>query len=275
MDLQGSSVCLTALKYIGDIKTDYDNILTIIEKSDGKPSDLIDDLDDIEKEIRRIDATVSILPNVLKAVRNMFNNELSNLRDTRRILLEKITVGESKNRQMNTSAILYNEDQMLKDIYISYENEKEPCIWNICTDEIINASEYSVYNIIKRFHSEGNLMDSLSIIFDQEWNQCFEATNALKSSTLSFSQMITDGEFIKTLSQDDDEAIQAKRAAYYTIGNSCAYELIRKQRSIVQMFRIMIDLTNNCDIYVKAVDSYTSITLESLLDGYAGYEFGV
>lgn len=275
MDLQGSSVCLTALKYIGDIRESYTTIMNYIPDNTMPPSDLIDRLDDIANEMKKIDATVSVLPNVLNAVRNMFNNEFRLLTDKRRALMEQIAVRKMQNTQMNTNSILYNEECLLKDIYFSYDNMKSPGLRNLCSDEVIEPSDYSVYNLVKKFQNEGNIMETLSETFSTEWDRISATVDSVKSSVLSFRTMMNDGEFMRTLSQDDAEANQAKKAAVNTIVSMKAYELVENQRKITQMFQTILDLDSNYEIYQKAVDSYTSITLESLLDGDAGYEFGV
>lgn len=275
MDLQGSSVCLTALKYIGDIRESYTTIMNYIPDNTMPPSDLIDRLDDIANEMKKIDATVSVLPNVLNAVRNMFNNEFRLLTDKRRALMEQIAVRKMQNTQMNTNSILYNEECPLKDIYFSYDNMKSPGLRNLCSDEVIEPSDYSVYNLVKKFQNEGNIMETLSETFSTEWDRISATVDSVKSSVLSFRTMMNDGEFMRTLSQDDAEANQAKKAAVNTIVSMKAYELVENQRKVTQMFQTILDLDSNYEIYQKAVDSYTSITLESLLDGDAGYEFGV
>ena len=241
MDLQGSSVCLTALKYIGDIRESYTTIMNYIPGNTMPPSDLIDRLDDIANEMKKIDATVSVLPNVLNAVRNMFNNEFRLLTDKRRALMEQIAARKMQNTQMNTNSILYNEECPLKDIYFSYDNMKSPGLRNLCSDEVIEPSDYSVYNLVKKFQNEGNIMETLSETFNTEWDRISATVGSVKSSVLSFRTMMNDGEFMRTLSQDDAEANQAKKAAINTIVSMKAYELVENQRQITQMFQTILD----------------------------------
>ena len=259
---------LTLISYIDDILSSVNTSIEIINSSKS-PSGLVDSLDDLSKHVKRIDSTVSIMPEVLMSLTNEYDVVFGVFEDLRNAMIVKVNERKASDVQMNNTSSLFSDEIMLKDIYITMNNDTLSNIINIKSDELIDPKYYSCHSIVNKMESEKMLLKNILNNIKISFSSFTVAINELKQNMLEIRSLLSDPGFINELCQNDSEGSYKDLSSKF---NSSTYRIINMKECIKKAFQIYLDLDNNYKIYQKAVDMYTSMVLESMFSMSVPYE---
>ena len=236
-----------------------------------KPSVLFNNIDDIEKIVRQIEFNVIIMDQVSKALVNDFRTSVSELKERRRILLEKIAERKATGVQMNTNGNFFSEDNLLSEIALELSNES-PTWRNIKVDHIIHPHEYSTLSIVNNLDLLGDVLEELDDIVVNGFETMIHL-DRIKSYLLEIKSKLSDTEFISTMTSDiwTDDCVAERNWLVNRL--DVVTTVIDTDNMIKTLFRTFVALYNNFNIYENAVDSYVSLALECFFNKDTYYEF--
>lgn len=262
---------VSLIKYIDDILASFSTIKELF--SVDKSSDLIDRIDDILKLVKEIDASLAVIPGSVNQLKMLYSQELNGYETVRNNLIEKINIRKAKNIQMNTMSTVHDMEIPLKEIYISYDNDMACDTKNICSDDIIDAGQYTCLNVVKMMEKEGKLLLDLKEVYTTVLNMLLNVVDLLKKYVLEFRTDVNDSSKLVALSYDNEESLDVRTNFQNKLISSESYAIYSYKAQIMKMFRVYLDIVNNYKLYDRAVSQYTSLALECFFNADSYYEF--
>lgn len=227
-----------------------------------------DDISELRDLMEKIQMTINTLTNVFmprlsEGYRIVYPGFIS-LRDA---LITRIHDADSRGIHPNINVTHYDEENLISEVTQRCENSIfGHVIGSMHMDQIIDVDQYSNVALVKRLEREDGLYQD---IMERSLNSIGKA----KLELLSLDKRIYDiFEFLN--SAESSCVYDAERTPVVTerisINTGCS--LTQGKREIKFAFTILAEIYHNLTIYRKAVDSYTSVVMESAFGDQYDFE---
>lgn len=229
-----------------------------------KPSQLIDQLDDIKKLIEKINASIRITDVTLQALYQEYNSYYVMLGEMRLQLSSKVEHRNSLEVQPNTMGSLYNEERLLVDICINKDVTIDCSVNQIYMDVIYDISKYSYLSIVNKMMSELSLAKDIYDITSCEFTKGASCISSLVATIYAFKEYVTSGTNIDLMCEDDPEAYAFIKKMLQNL--TIEAQVSQFKKAVTKLFQVYNSIKSNYEIYVQAVSGYTSLVLESFFN---------
>ena len=232
-------------------------------------------LSHMEEHVKKADQLVMLIQSELQFFTKYclsLNNSLITLRND---LLAKIASRYATQVQMNTSAELYDEANLITKIELVVQpvESKSKIVSGVSMTQLTDVKDYSVLSIVKQFESEINLLLNIKNMVHID---CCEMTThfmQVRGHISEIKKICTDNDTVTCICGEDmydgDKCLGTIQS---NIMNSLVF-VSEYKHAIMKIFQLYQELIHNYDVYMKAIDTYTSFTLECFFDPDANYEF--
>lgn len=239
------------------------------------PMDIFNKIEDIQKITPQLDAVVSKIEHCIRMVKVESKNLLSQIRQQHTAMMSSISERENMEVPVNTSDILYDENQLMKDIVIGGGFHQETMdtitIRNILVDELVDPKDYSIVAITNRISMFSTIIDVMSGVITREYMNNTNLIKTVKIKLLDLREIINSGDCMDALaSQTWDSTNRGFRSrisdAFY---KSDIFISLRKD--YINLFQVLNAMIDDMIIFQKAVGYYTSIATESFFNANSVY----
>lgn len=226
-----------------------------------------DDISELRDIMEKIQMTISTLMSIfVPRLSEKYRIVYPGLISMRGTLIASIQNADSRNIHPNTNVTHYDEENLISEITQECENSLfGHVIGSMHMDQIIEPNQYSNVALVKRLTSEGGLYQDIMV-------RTLNSIGKMKSHLGSMSKSIHDvSEFLDSSESSCLYEAERTSASYERLAISGSY-LGRIIREMKFAFTILSELYHNLTVYKKAVDSYTSVVMESAFGDQYNFE---
>lgn len=233
-----------------------------------KPSDIIENMGELEKKIDKIQKTVSVMMMEASSLKTFYKNSLTMIFDLKMQMQNKILERKSTDVQMNFTSSVYEEGNYITDFIISNYIMSSGEVSDIQMDTIIDPKDYSTLSLVNRMNSDDDVLSFIGNttveFFDELYNKLVDINRYIFTILGDFHNT----EFIENLCMDESNAV----GKYIDISGLSLIYITSCKEKVSKIFNIYMELRHNYEIYQKAVDKYVSLALECFFNDYSTYE---
>lgn len=249
------------LNEIIEIKDSCSNILFSV----SRPSDFIEKIDDIEKNIKRIESIMMFIPSLLERLQKQYITDIMNICNLKKSLIETVEQAENKNESLVSNNINFNidNDMIISEITICKNNDYDKNVDNICIDTIIDAKEYTLISIIQRLKtSDDMILNEIIELFKLTTSKLNDIVKTQLREIIDLKELLHDGQTISDLNNDNNGVYENIRK--YILAFNAPLQIIRDHYK--KLFQTYVSINNNYLIYKQVVKSFNTMALESVFD---------
>ena len=241
------------------------------------PMDVFNMLEDIQKIAPQLDGVASKIESVLRRSKEETDFLLNQIRQQYTVMMSKISERENMEVPVNTSCILYNEDQLMKDIVIGREFQFEGTldsmnIRDILIDEIVDPKDYSIVSIINRISMFSTIIDAMIHVVTKEYLHSADIIKSLKNSLLDLREIINSGDCMDALAchvwNDINKGFKARIIDAFRKSD----HIFSIRKDYIHQFQVLNAMNDNMEIFQRAVGIYGNTVTESFFNPDSVYQ---
>ena len=232
------------------------------------PSEILSLSDKFLRTLRSVDGSLSVMKVTQQQMEDDYKQNLTRYRALRNTYMDRINARKSTDVQMNTTAEIYDKDQLFQEITF---------IEGRCFPEVVELSkpeEYSVLSIIEKMKKD----EPNRLIQVEEMNKCLfdkmeETIELCRNGIINFRRLLSSPRFVQEMSTDINNS---QCVSYVTLLQRSMFDIINRldslRRTTTDVFQTYLAMENNYKLYEKATNSLISVTLESAFNRTSNYE---
>lgn len=213
-----------------------------------------------------VDGCISSLNVLIPQMEICYRDSLTRYRALQNTLISRYNEREDTEIQMNTLSEFYDGENLIKDIVMSNDT------FVITTSDVSSPDQYSVLNLYKRMEKDSGIFDSIEKVNYEMFRGINSKMRSLLSAVISMKKLIKSYKFTQAMTSNITTPECAKYISIIYGSLRATMQLLGSMKdSIVMQFQTYIALERNYAIYKRAIDTATTITLESVFNSHDVY----
>lgn len=239
------------------------------------PMDIFNKIENIQKIAPQLDAIISKIEHRIRMAIAESENLLNQIRQQHTAMMSSISERENMDVPVNTSDILYDKNQLMKDIVIREGFQQETMdtitIRNILIDEIVDPKDYSIVAIINRISMFNTIIDVMSGVVNREYMHIVDLIKTVKIKLLDLREIINSGDCMDALASQTWDSTNRGYKLRISDAFSKSDVFISLRKDYINLFQVLNAMNDDMIIFQKAVGHYTNIATESFFNANSVY----
>ena len=256
MNVNLDDVAISLINHMNNM-IEYGKEYESIIESANNPSALIEKIDVLQKNLDKIQKTVSVMMMHVQSLRARYKESMCCIFFMKEDMLTRIAERKSKDVQMNTMASVYEEGNYITDFTVHmdefYDDNYDYNIMDLNMDTVIDPHEYSVLSLVNKMDSDNKILLFIENVTTYTFDKLYEILTFVNSTIISIIGDFLNGEYLETLctnSQESMDRLNVLKSHFQRNTINCYKEKVSK------IFNIYLEIAHNYSIYDKAVNSY-------------------